>query len=135
MSRLCQSKRHASFVSGRLTFGLTGSAAAELSGVQLNPLLGAAAGDKMTQVVNSRGPMTAEPLQRLRSEVLALSEAERAELAHDLIQSLDAPRDNGVEDAWEREVSRRIREIDAGQAELVERTELRERIRAKLAQR
>lgn len=79
--------------------------------------------------------MTAEPLQRLRSEVLALSEAERAELAHDLIQSLDAPRDNGVEDAWEREVSRRIREIDAGQAELVERTELRERIRAKLAQR
>jgi len=79
--------------------------------------------------------MTAEPLQRLRSEILALSEAERAELAHDLIQSLDAPRDNGVEEAWEREVSRRIREIDAGQAELVERTELRERIRAKLARR
>jgi len=35
--------------------------------------------------------MTAEPLQRLRSEVLALSESERAELAHVLIQSLDAP--------------------------------------------
>jgi len=66
--------------------------------------------------------MTAEPLQRLRSEVLALSESERAELAHVLIQSLDAPRDNGVEDAWEREISRRIAEIDTGQAELVERT-------------
>jgi putative addiction module component (TIGR02574 family) len=79
--------------------------------------------------------MTAEPVQRLRSEILALSGSERAELANDLIQSLDAPRDNGVEDAWEREVSRRIREIDAGQAELVERTELRERIRAKLARR
>jgi putative addiction module component (TIGR02574 family) len=76
--------------------------------------------------------MTAEPLQRLRSEILALSEAERAELAHDLIQSLDAPRDNGVEDAWDREISRRISEIDAGQAELVERAEFRKRIRAKL---
>lgn len=79
--------------------------------------------------------MTAEPLQRLRSEILALSEAERAELAHDLIQSLDAPRDNGVEDAWEREICRRISEIDAGQAELVERTEFRERIRARLERR
>jgi putative addiction module component (TIGR02574 family) len=76
--------------------------------------------------------MTAEPLQRLRSEILALSEAERAELAHDLIQSLDAPRDNGVEDAWDREISRRLSEIDAGQAELVERAEFRKRIRAKL---
>ncbi len=79
--------------------------------------------------------MTAEPLQRLRSEILALSEAERAELAHDLIQSLDAPRENGVEDAWEREISRRIGEIDAEQAELVERTEFRKRIRAKLERR
>ena len=76
--------------------------------------------------------MTVEPLQRLRSEVLALSEAERAELAHDLIQSLDAPRDNGIEDAWDREISSRIAEIDAGQAELVERTEFRDRIRTKL---
>lgn len=75
--------------------------------------------------------MTAEPLQPLRTQALALTEAERAELAHDLIQSLDAPRDNGVEDAWDREISRRIGEIDAGQAELVERTEFRRRIREK----
>ena len=76
--------------------------------------------------------MTAEPLQRLRSEALALSEANRAELAHDLIQSLDAPHDNGVENAWEREISRRIGEIDAGQAELVERSEFRRRIRERI---
>lgn len=76
--------------------------------------------------------MATEPLQRLRSEILALSEAERAELAHDLIQSLDAPRENGVEDAWDREISRRIGEIDAGQAELVDRAEFRRRIRARL---
>ncbi|MCG5531458.1 addiction module protein [Halorhodospira halochloris] len=76
--------------------------------------------------------MTAEPLQRLRSEALALTEAERAELAHDLIQSLDAPRDNGVEDAWDREISRRIGEINAGQAALVERSEFRRRIRERI---
>lgn len=79
--------------------------------------------------------MTTESLQHLRSETLALSEAERAELAHDLIQSLDAPRENGVEDAWDREIMRRISEIDAGQAELMDRAELRRRMRAKFEAR
>ena len=79
--------------------------------------------------------MTAEPLQRLRSQILALSEAERAELAHDLIESLDAPQDNGTEKAWDQEITRRIREIDAGQAELVDRVEFRKAIRAKLEHR
>ncbi|NBD95196.1 MAG: hypothetical protein GVY11_01810 [Gammaproteobacteria bacterium] len=76
--------------------------------------------------------MTAESLQSLRSQILALSEAERAELAHDLLQSLDAPRDNGTEEAWDREITRRIAEIDAGQAELVDRAEFRKRIGAQL---
>jgi putative addiction module component (TIGR02574 family) len=76
--------------------------------------------------------MATEALQRLRSEILALSEADRAELAHDLIQSLDAPRDGGVEDACEREISRRISEIDAGQAELVDRAEFRRSLLTRL---
>lgn len=76
--------------------------------------------------------MSAEPLQRLRTEILALSEADRAELAHDLIQSLDAPSDTGVEDAWEQEISRRMSEIDAGQADLMEPGEFRKRMRARL---
>lgn len=79
--------------------------------------------------------MAVASLQRLRSEILALSEAERAELAHELIQSLDAPHDNDAEDAWEREISRRIGEIDSGQAELVGLAEFRESIRAKLKRR
>ncbi|MGK7295524.1 MAG: addiction module protein [Candidatus Wenzhouxiangella sp. M2_3B_020] len=79
--------------------------------------------------------MTAEPVQRLRSEIMALSEAERAELAHDLIQSLDAPQDSGSDEAWDREISRRIEEIDAGQAESVDRAEFRRRIRATLQKR
>jgi putative addiction module component (TIGR02574 family) len=76
--------------------------------------------------------MAAESLERLRSELLALSEADRAELAHDLIASLDEPRENGVEEAWGLEILRRIREIDSGQATLVDRAELRRRIQAKL---
>jgi len=79
--------------------------------------------------------MATEPLQRLRSEILALSGAERAELAHDLIQSLDAPRDNGVGDAWDQEIMRRIGEIDSGQAELLDRDEFRRRMQAKLEAR
>lgn len=79
--------------------------------------------------------MTTVPLQRLRSEALALSETERAELAHDLIQSLDAPQDSGVEDAWDREILRRISEIDSGQAKWVERTEFRRMIRERLDRR
>ena len=65
--------------------------------------------------------MASNPLERLRSELLALSESDRAELAHDLIQSLDAPRDTGVEDAWDREILRRIAEVDMGQAEFLDR--------------
>ena len=89
-------------------------------------------GDNMGVVPTLGGPMTAESLQRLRSQILALSEAERAELAHDLLQSLDAPRDDGTEEAWDREITRRIAEIDSGQAELVDRAEFRRRIGAQL---
>ncbi|WP_245960842.1 addiction module protein [Wenzhouxiangella sediminis] len=78
------------------------------------------------------GFMSAEPLQQLRSQLLALSESERAELAHDLIQSLDAPRESGAGEAWDREIARRILEIDAGQAEFVDRAEFRKRVSAKL---
>jgi Putative addiction module component len=45
--------------------------------------------------------MATEALERLRSQIMVLPEAERAELAHELIKSLDAPQDNGVEDAWD----------------------------------
>jgi putative addiction module component (TIGR02574 family) len=79
--------------------------------------------------------MASKPLERLRSELLALSESERAELAHDLIQSLDAPRDTGVEDAWDKEISRRIAEVDTGQAKFLDREEFRRRMRARLEAR
>jgi putative addiction module component (TIGR02574 family) len=71
-------------------------------------------------------------LERLRAEALRLSDAERAELAHDLVRSLDEPADPDAADAWDREVARRLDAIDAGTAKLIDREELRQRLQARL---
>ena len=76
--------------------------------------------------------MSTEMMERLRSEALTLSMPERAELAHDLLESLDAPADEGVEDAWDEEIIRRIAQIDAGQAKLLSRDEFRRRLQDRL---
>ena len=65
---------------------------------------------------------------RLRYEALNLPERERAGLARELIESLDAPGDEGVEEAWDREIARRLAQIDEGQAKLVDLEELRKSI-------
>ena len=79
--------------------------------------------------------MAAETLERLRSQVMTLSEAERAELAHELVKSLDGPQDNDVADAWDREILRRIAEVDAGQAKFLDREEFRRKMRTRPAVR
>lgn len=71
-------------------------------------------------------------LEKLRSEALNLSETERAELAYNLDVSLDGPPDADVEKAWDTEILRRLSEIDAGTASLVDRKELRRRMRARM---
>ena len=76
--------------------------------------------------------MSTEMMERLRSEALMLSMPERAELAHDLLESLDAPADEGVEDAWDEEIIRRIAQVDAGQAKLLSRDEFRRRLQDRL---
>ena len=64
-------------------------------------------------------------LEKLRSEALRLSDEERAELAQDLMKSLDAPTDPDAADAWDKEVSRRLDDVDAGTVTLIDRAELR----------
>ena len=76
--------------------------------------------------------MSTEMMERLRSEALTLSMPERAELAHDLLESLDAPADEGVASAWDEEIIRRIAQIDAGQAKLLSRDEFRRRLQDRL---
>jgi putative addiction module component (TIGR02574 family) len=63
---------------------------------------------------------------------MQLSEIERAELARDLVRSLDAPNDSGSADAWEREIARRLASIDAGMAKLIDREELSRQIKTRL---
>lgn len=41
---------------------------------------------------------------------------ERAELARELISSLDEKHDSSIEDAWDREIKRRVDEIKNGKA-------------------
>ena len=76
--------------------------------------------------------MSTEMMERLRSEALTLSMPERAELAHDLLESLDAPADEGVEQAWDEEIIRRIAQIDAGQAKPLSRDQLRQTLQDRL---
>ena len=76
--------------------------------------------------------MGSKALEKLRSEALNLSETERAELAYNLVVSLDGPPDADVEKAWDTEILRRLSEIDAGTANLVDRKELRRRMRARM---
>jgi len=59
--------------------------------------------------------------------------AERAELAHSLVVSLDGPAEEDAESAWDAEILRRLAEIESGTAELVDRDELRRRMRARMS--
>ena len=64
-----------------------------------------------------------------------LPEVERAELAHALVKSLDAPTDPDAADAWDKEILRRLAEIDAGTAKLIDRDEFRRRMQARIGRR
>jgi putative addiction module component (TIGR02574 family) len=74
--------------------------------------------------------MSSATLEKLRLEVLRLSDRERAELAHELVKSLDGPEDADAAEAWEKEILRRLAEVDSGTATLIDRGELRRKPRA-----
>lgn len=76
--------------------------------------------------------MASTALEKVRSEALNLPEAERAELAYNLVVSLDEPPDSDVEKAWDMEIMRRLSEIDSGTASLVDRKEFRRRMRLRI---
>lgn len=77
--------------------------------------------------------MGSPTLEKVRSEALNLSESERAELAHILVASLDGPAEPDVENAWDTEILRRLAEVDAGTADLIDREEFRRRMRDRLS--
>ena len=56
----------------------------------------------------------------LLDSALRLSRDERAHLASELIASLDGAPEEGVEEAWDAEVARRIRQLESGEARLLD---------------
>lgn len=66
----------------------------------------------------------------IEQTVLGLPKADRAHLAHLLLESLDAPSDADVRDIWLGEAGRRADEIDAGRVELVSGEELERQVQA-----
>lgn len=75
------------------------------------------------------GPMTRN---KLLEEALQLAPASRARLARDLLASLYGPPDTGVEEAWARELKRRIQEVKEGKVKLIPWKVVRKRIEARL---
>jgi putative addiction module component (TIGR02574 family) len=59
------------------------------------------------------------PAHELLQKALTLSDAERAELAGNLIASLDAIQDPDVDAAWQEEIARRFREVQSGKVKTV----------------
>jgi putative addiction module component (TIGR02574 family) len=75
------------------------------------------------------------PAEKVLSEALSLDTRERAEIAAQLIASLDGERDEDVEAAWAAEVDRRIREVEAGRAKLVPWGDVERRIEKEILKR
>jgi putative addiction module component (TIGR02574 family) len=71
-------------------------------------------------------------LADLKEKASRLPESERAELALSLIESLGGPAEEGVEEAWGREIERRIAEIEHGKAQLISAEEVFTRLQRRL---
>lgn len=75
--------------------------------------------------------MTTEA-QNLLRRALELGDEERAEIAGLLFQSLDPPDEAGVDEAWRKEIRRRLRLIEEGEAEWIPWDDVRAELRARL---
>ena len=76
--------------------------------------------------------MSIPELEALTNAAMALSESERAKLAKTLVASLNGPPEKGVAEAWDIEICRRINEIEAGTAELLDVDDVLSKVRARL---
>jgi putative addiction module component (TIGR02574 family) len=57
-----------------------------------------------------------EPVAQILAQLCSLSQQDRAELAYAFVCSLE-PEEEGVEEAWNVELSKRMTEIRSGKAE------------------
>lgn len=76
--------------------------------------------------------MASRTVERLRNEAMNLPQAERTELACELVQSLDGPSDPDAASEWDAEILRRLDEVTAGNAQIVDRAEFARRMRERI---
>ena len=65
-------------------------------------------------------------------QALELSDAERAELAGALLESLEPPPDTDIDAAWREEIAKRIGQLDSGAVEPIPWEIVRERLHTRL---
>jgi len=76
--------------------------------------------------------MAGKVLDEIREDALSLPLGDRAELARDLIASLDGPPNLDAQTEWGKEICRRINKLRSGQATLLDPEEVLSGIRARL---
>jgi putative addiction module component (TIGR02574 family) len=64
-------------------------------------------------------------VEELYEQASHLSEEDRAELAGKLLESIEDPSDEGVEEAWAAEIERRMLEYRAGRVKTIPWSEVR----------
>ena len=72
--------------------------------------------------------MTTAVADEILCSALQQPETARARIAEALIASLEIPADREVERAWQREIDRRLHEIDTGTVKCVPWEEVRDRL-------
>lgn len=68
-------------------------------------------------------------------QALSLPEADRADIAGALLQSLEPAEESDIEAAWREEVAARVAALDAGEVETIPWEDLRDRLVARLGER
>ena len=66
------------------------------------------------------------------AEALKLDPEARAQLAAELLASLDGPADPDAEQAWQAEITRRVADLEAGKLKLESWAEVKRRIEKKI---
>jgi putative addiction module component (TIGR02574 family) len=79
-------------------------------------------------IYSARSVAMSSDAVRLLEDALKLPEPDRADLASCLLASLDQEDTEPLDPSWEKEIQRRLEEIDSGKAELVPWEEARKRI-------
>ncbi len=69
--------------------------------------------------------------EQVLEAAMALTEAERADLATRLRNSLTDPIDHEIEDVWDQEIADRLKAIDDGSEELIPAEEVHRELRKK----